>query len=65
MSLDNFCFSELGLYRTIIGAFGKMFSEAAFTTVFLYTVELYPTVMRSVPYTGYTLHIYKWYPAVA
>uniref|UniRef100_A0A3P9IH92 Solute carrier family 22 member 7b, tandem duplicate 1 n=1 Tax=Oryzias latipes TaxID=8090 RepID=A0A3P9IH92_ORYLA len=32
--------------RTTVGALGKMFAEAAFTTVFLYTTELYPTVMR-------------------
>ncbi|KAM4594444.1 solute carrier family 22 member 7-like [Fundulus diaphanus] len=32
--------------RTFLGASGKMFAEAAFTTVFLYTTELYPTVMR-------------------
>ncbi|XP_072239937.1 solute carrier family 22 member 7-like [Leuresthes tenuis] len=31
---------------TAVGALGKMFAEAAFTTVFLYTTELYPTVMR-------------------
>uniref|UniRef100_A0A4W6C070 Solute carrier family 22 member 7b, tandem duplicate 1 n=1 Tax=Lates calcarifer TaxID=8187 RepID=A0A4W6C070_LATCA len=37
---------EMGMYRTVVGALGKMFAEAAFTTVFLYTTELYPTVMR-------------------
>nr|XP_046273581.1 solute carrier family 22 member 7-like [Scatophagus argus] len=35
-----------GEFRTAVGALGKMFSEASFTTVFLYTTELYPTVMR-------------------
>ncbi|XP_037530832.1 solute carrier family 22 member 7-like [Nematolebias whitei] len=32
--------------RTTVGALGKMFVEGAFTTLFLYTTELYPTVMR-------------------
>ncbi|CAK6958488.1 solute carrier family 22 member 7-like isoform X1 [Scomber scombrus] len=35
-----------GVFRTAVGALGKMFAEAAFTTVFLYTTELYPTVLR-------------------
>lgn len=44
----NFLFlSDLWTVRTVFGASGKMFAEAAFTTVFLYTTELYPTVMRS------------------
>ncbi|XP_035515646.1 uncharacterized protein LOC118326710 [Morone saxatilis] len=37
---------DKGSFRTAVGALGKMFAEAAFTTVFLYTTELYPTVMR-------------------
>ncbi|XP_034544373.1 solute carrier family 22 member 7-like [Notolabrus celidotus] len=37
---------DKGTVRTAVGALGKMFAEAAFTTVFLYTTELYPTVMR-------------------
>lgn len=39
--------SDQSTARTTLGALGKMFAEAAFTTVFLYTTELYPTVMRS------------------
>ncbi|XP_042341312.1 solute carrier family 22 member 7-like isoform X2 [Plectropomus leopardus] len=37
---------DQGLFRTAVGALGKMFAEASFTTVYLYTSELYPTVMR-------------------
>ncbi|XP_030280198.1 solute carrier family 22 member 7-like isoform X2 [Sparus aurata] len=37
---------DKGSIRTAVGALGKMFAEAAFTAVFLYTTELYPTVMR-------------------
>uniref|UniRef100_A0A096M5Z3 Solute carrier family 22 member 6 n=1 Tax=Poecilia formosa TaxID=48698 RepID=A0A096M5Z3_POEFO len=37
---------NMWIARTAFGAAGKMFAEAAFTTVFLYTTELYPTVMR-------------------
>ncbi|NP_956643.1 solute carrier family 22 member 7b.1 [Danio rerio] len=32
--------------RTVIAVLGKGFSEASFTCVFLYTTELYPTVLR-------------------
>uniref|UniRef100_A0A8B9EYW9 Solute carrier family 22 member 7 n=1 Tax=Amazona collaria TaxID=241587 RepID=A0A8B9EYW9_9PSIT len=32
--------------RSIVAIMGKGFSESAFTTVFLYTSELYPTVLR-------------------
>lgn len=46
MSFHNFL--DNALFQTTVGALGKMFAEASFTTVFLYTTELYPTVMRSV-----------------
>ncbi|NWX12057.1 S22A7 protein, partial [Aegotheles bennettii] len=32
--------------RSVVAIMGKGFSEAAFTTVYLYTSELYPTVLR-------------------
>ncbi|XP_072546098.1 solute carrier family 22 member 7-like [Salminus brasiliensis] len=34
------------LPRTAVAVMGKGFSEASFTSVFLYTTELYPTVIR-------------------
>ncbi|XP_015217889.2 solute carrier family 22 member 7-like [Lepisosteus oculatus] len=45
--------TDHGLLRTIIAVLGKGFSEAAFTTAFLYTTELYPTVLRQCG-LGYT-----------
>ncbi|XP_069092490.1 solute carrier family 22 member 7-like isoform X1 [Pleurodeles waltl] len=38
--------TEYGITRSVIAILGKGFSEAAFTTAFLYTAELYPTVLR-------------------
>ncbi|XP_078503409.1 solute carrier family 22 member 7-like [Lissotriton helveticus] len=38
--------TEYGIARSVIAILGKGFSEAAFTTAFLYTAELYPTVLR-------------------
>ncbi|CAJ1052324.1 solute carrier family 22 member 7-like [Xyrichtys novacula] len=38
--------SDLGIFRTAVAALGKMFSEGAFTTLYPYTTELYPTVLR-------------------
>ncbi|KAL2083625.1 hypothetical protein ACEWY4_021398 [Coilia grayii] len=42
-------------FRTIVAVLGKGLSEASFTTVFLYTTELYPTVVRQngVGYTSF------------
>ncbi|KAM6972600.1 solute carrier family 22 member 7-like [Aplochiton taeniatus] len=37
---------DMQVLRTVFAVLGKGFSESAFTTVFLYTTELYPTVMR-------------------
>uniref|UniRef100_A0A672YJU4 Solute carrier family 22 member 6 n=1 Tax=Sphaeramia orbicularis TaxID=375764 RepID=A0A672YJU4_9TELE len=43
-----FCniFIPQGAFRTAVASLGKMFSESSFTCVFLYTTELYPTVLR-------------------
>ncbi|XP_077461814.1 solute carrier family 22 member 7-like [Stigmatopora argus] len=38
--------SNMAACQTAVSAVGKMFSEAAFTVLYLYTSELYPTVMR-------------------
>ncbi|KAL7873816.1 hypothetical protein AOLI_G00128870 [Acnodon oligacanthus] len=37
---------DYGTFRTVVAVLGKGLSEASFTTVFLYTTELYPTVLR-------------------
>uniref|UniRef100_A0A671WHJ8 Solute carrier family 22 member 6 n=1 Tax=Sparus aurata TaxID=8175 RepID=A0A671WHJ8_SPAAU len=37
---------DKGPVQTVVGALGKMFAEAAYGSVFLYTMELYPTVLR-------------------
>lgn len=50
-----FLFPDILLVRTAVGTLGKMFAEAAFVTVFLYTTELYPTVMGLVKYLIQTL----------
>ncbi|XP_076137384.1 solute carrier family 22 member 7a [Alosa pseudoharengus] len=47
---------EYTVVRTCIAVTGKGFSEAAFTTAFLYTAELYPTVIRQCG-LGYTSFI--------
>ncbi|KAL8185253.1 UNVERIFIED_CONTAM: hypothetical protein K2H54_043884 [Gekko kuhli] len=38
--------TSLGILCSVVAITGKGFSEAAFTTIFLYTPELYPTVLR-------------------
>ncbi|CAI9619190.1 unnamed protein product [Staurois parvus] len=37
---------DSGNWQTLVATLGKGFSEAAFTTAFLFTAELYPTVIR-------------------
>ncbi|XP_004605871.2 solute carrier family 22 member 7 [Sorex araneus] len=38
--------AEMGPWSTALAVMGKGFSEAAFTTAYLFTSELYPTVLR-------------------
>lgn len=42
------CHPEKWIARTVIAVLGKALSESSFTIIFLYTAELYPTVVRSV-----------------
>ncbi|XP_051940762.1 solute carrier family 22 member 7-like isoform X3 [Hippocampus zosterae] len=37
---------DMAAFQTSVAAMGKMFAEAAFTVLYLYTTELYPTVLR-------------------
>ncbi|XP_043916212.1 solute carrier family 22 member 7-like [Protopterus annectens] len=46
IGINIFIPKNLGYVRSIIAAVGKGFSEASFCTAFLYTSELYPTVIR-------------------
>lgn len=41
-----FSLSDLPVVVTVIAVLGKYFVSAAFTTAFVYTAELYPTVLR-------------------
>ncbi|XP_009671434.2 solute carrier family 22 member 7 [Struthio camelus] len=45
--------------RSVVAIMGKGFSESAFTTVFLYTSELYPTILRQngMGYTSFVARI--------
>nr|XP_055119143.1 solute carrier family 22 member 7 isoform X1 [Symphalangus syndactylus] len=38
--------SDMKSWSTVLAVMGKAFSEAAFTTTYLFTSELYPTVLR-------------------
>uniref|UniRef100_H3CWW9 Solute carrier family 22 member 6 n=1 Tax=Tetraodon nigroviridis TaxID=99883 RepID=H3CWW9_TETNG len=44
--LPKGCKSDLWHLRSVVAIIGKGFSEASFTTAFLFTSELYPTVIR-------------------
>ncbi|XP_038160702.1 solute carrier family 22 member 7-like [Cyprinodon tularosa] len=44
--INIFISTDKWVARTIVGVLGKSLSEASFTIIFLYTTELYPTVVR-------------------
>ncbi|XP_043916215.1 solute carrier family 22 member 7-like isoform X2 [Protopterus annectens] len=48
--------AEYGLLRSVTSIIGKGFSEAAFTIAFLFTAELYPTVIRMKAANGLLQH---------
>ncbi|KAI2659107.1 Solute carrier family 22 member 7 [Labeo rohita] len=56
IGLNSIIPTEFAAVRTGIAVIGKGFSEAAFTIAFLYTSELYPTVLRQCG-LGYTSFI--------
>uniref|UniRef100_A0A8C9RD68 Solute carrier family 22 member 6 n=1 Tax=Scleropages formosus TaxID=113540 RepID=A0A8C9RD68_SCLFO len=42
----NLFVPNMGVFRTVVAVLGKGLAEASFTTIYLYTAELYPTVVR-------------------
>ncbi|XP_029925843.1 solute carrier family 22 member 7-like [Myripristis murdjan] len=46
IAVNIFIPKDVWLARTIVATLGKGLSEASFTTLFLYTTELFPTVVR-------------------
>uniref|UniRef100_A0AAV2LGP7 Uncharacterized protein n=1 Tax=Knipowitschia caucasica TaxID=637954 RepID=A0AAV2LGP7_KNICA len=44
--INIFITQDKWLVRTVVGVLGKAMSEAAFTIAYLYTTEIYPTVVR-------------------
>ncbi|XP_028279807.1 solute carrier family 22 member 7-like [Parambassis ranga] len=46
IAINIFMPTNLWQVRAVVATLGKGLSEASFTTVFLYTTELYPTVIR-------------------
>ncbi|XP_077461397.1 solute carrier family 22 member 7-like isoform X2 [Stigmatopora argus] len=57
--INMFVPKERWIIRTIFGVLGKGVSEASFTVIFFYTIELYPTVIRQngVGYTSFVARL--------
>ncbi|XP_077574253.1 solute carrier family 22 member 7-like isoform X1 [Stigmatopora nigra] len=57
--INMFVPKERWIMRTIFGVLGKGVSEASFTVIFFYTIELYPTVIRQngVGYTSFVARL--------
>nr|XP_061792326.1 solute carrier family 22 member 7-like [Nerophis lumbriciformis] len=57
--INMFVSKEKWIIRTIFGVLGKAVSEASFTVIFFYTIELYPTVIRQngVGYTSFVARL--------
>lgn len=60
--MNLYVFVDLWHLRSVVAIIGKGFSEASFTTAFLFTSELYPTVIRSVTaIRAYRMHLFNHY----
>ncbi|XP_064173874.1 solute carrier family 22 member 7-like [Anguilla rostrata] len=46
LAINTFVPRDMALWRSVIAIIGKGCSSASFTTIFLFTSELYPTVVR-------------------
>ncbi|XP_029305359.1 solute carrier family 22 member 7-like [Cottoperca gobio] len=64
IAINIFLPQDLWHVRIVIAILGKGLSEASFTTVFLYTTELYPTVVRQNG-LGYTIFVSRLGVSVA
>ncbi|XP_069000195.1 solute carrier family 22 member 7-like [Embiotoca jacksoni] len=64
IAVNIFVHPDVWYVRTVVAILGKGFSEASFTTIFLYTTEFYPTVIRQKG-LGYTSFVSRLGVSVA